>query len=235
MRISRTVFLSLMVLVLAGCSAPAKKAAPAPKANRVGVISLLPSELSYQKFGVTKFNNEVTSRPVGDVFNVAARAGAQSALRMSGRSVIQLDVDVPTMTRHVQSYPGSLEVKVEQIEEEVQALVKEHKLDAVVLMVETIEKDKPIKGIRVVVRAGIGYIDKAEIMPHFAMVALDKNGKRLSMVSVTSAYPANRAADAPWVYTLADNLDAPTHDQFTKFLQTAIESEAEQGVMSLSF
>lgn len=235
MRFYRTVFMSFLVLALAGCSAPAKKVAASPKVNRVGIVSLLPSALSYQKFGVTKFNNEVASRPVGDVFNVAARAGAQSALRVSGRAVIQVDVDVPKMTRSVQNYPGSLEVKVEQLEEELQAVVEEHKLDAIVLVLETIEKDKPIKGIRVVVRAGMGYITKTEAMPHIAMLALDKKGKRLSMVDVTSAYPAPRASDAPWVYTLAENLDAATHEQLTKFLQTTIESEVEQGVMSLSF
>lgn len=236
MRFFHTVLLSFIVLAFAGCGAPAKKtAAPQPKVNRVGVVSLLPSELSYQKFGVTRFNNEVASRPVGDVFNIAARAGAQSALRVSGRAVIQLSVDVPKMTRNVQNYPGNLEVKVEQIEEDLQALVEEHKLDAIVLVLETIEKDKPIKGIRVVVRAGMGYITKAEAMPHIAMLALDKKGKRLSMVDVTSSYPASRSSDTPWVYTLAENLDSATHEQLTKFLQTTIESEVEQGVMSLSF
>ena len=58
MRIFRTVLLSLIAFVLAGCGAPVKKAPPPPPVNRVGIISLLPSDLSYQKFGITKFNNE---------------------------------------------------------------------------------------------------------------------------------------------------------------------------------
>lgn len=235
MRFTRTVFLSFIVLVLTGCGAPAKKVVPPPPANRVGIVSLLPSELSYQKFGITKFNNEKTARPVGDVFNTAARAGALSALRLSSRAVIQLDVDIPRLARNVQDYPGNLDVKVEQIEEDLQALVEQHKLDAIVLILETIDKDKPIKGIRVVVRAGAGYVDKAEAQPHIAMLALDKKAKRMGIVEITSSYPVKRASDAAWVYTLAENLDGATHDQLTKFLQTTIESEVEQGVMSLNF
>jgi len=237
MHFFRTILLPFIFVAIAGCSAPAKKAAPPPPppVNRVGIVSLLPSDLSYQKFGVTRYNNESAARPVGDVFNVAARAGAQSALRLGGRSVIQLTVDVPAMVRNIQDYPGSLEVKVEQIEEELLALVGQHKLDAIVLVVETIEKDKPLKGIRIVVRAGMGYITKTEAMPHMTMLAMDRNGKRMSMSDVTSAYPANRANEAPWVYTLVENLDGPTHQELTKFLQSTIESEVEQGVMALSF
>lgn len=235
MRFFYTVLQFFVVLILAGCGAPAKKAAPPPPVHRVGIVSLLPTELSYQKFGITKFNNERTSRPVGDVFNDAARAGAQSALRLSDRSVIQLSVDAPRLARHVQDYPGALDRKIEQLEDDLLPLVAEHKLDAIVVVIENIEKGKPINGIRVVVRAGMGYITKTEAMPHITMLSLDRNIKVVSMSQVTSSYPANRASDEPWVYTLAENLNAATHDQLTKLMQNAIQSEVEQGVMSLNF
>lgn len=235
MRIFRTVLLSLIAFVLAGCGAPVKKAPPPPPVKRVGIISLLPSDLSYQKFGITKFNNETAKRPVGDVFNVAARAGALSAIRLSSRAVIQLDVDVPKLARSVQDYPGNLDVKVEQIEEDLLALVEQHKLDAVVLILESFEKGKPVNGIRVVVRAGMGYVDKAEAQPHISMVALDRKGKRLSIVEERSSFLVNRPGDAPWVYALNENLLTATHDHLTKLVQNAIESAVEQGVMSLSF
>lgn len=235
MRFFRSVLLIFIVLVFAGCGAPAKKVPPPPPANRVGVVSLLPSALSYQKFGITKFNNERASRPVGDVFNVAARAGALSALRLSSRAVIQLDVDVPRLTRNVQDYPGNLDVKVEQIEEDLLALVEQHKLDAIVLVLESFVKDKPIQGIRVVVRAGLGYIDKAEAMPHITVMVLDKKAKRMAMMDETSAFAAKRPDDAPWVYRLDENLLESTHQPLVTQMRNAIESAVEQGVMSLSF
>ncbi len=235
MNLSRAAFLSCMVLVLAGCGAPKKKVIPPEPVNRVGIVSLLPSELSYQKFGITRFNNETAVRPVGDVFNVAARNGAMSALRMGTRAVIQVSADVPRLVKNMQDYPGTLDRKVEQIEDDLLALVEQHKLDAIVLVVESFEKGKPVNGIRVVVRAGLGYIDKAEAQPHIGMIALDKKAKKISMVEERSSLLVKRPDDAPWVYKLEENLLSATHDHLTKQLQTAIESAVEQGVMSLSF
>lgn len=244
MHFSRTIFLSLIVLVLAGCGAPAKKALPPPPIINVGVVSLLPSELSYQKFGITKFNNERASRPVGDVFNVAARAGAEKALRMAKdeklsklaqRTVYQLTVDVPKLANSVHSYPGNLDVKVEQIEEDLLALVDQHKLDAIVLVLESFEPGKPVNGIRVVLRAGLGYVDKAEAQPHLSIMVLDKKIKRLAMTEERSSFVVNRPGEAPWVYKLDENLLSSTHEHLTKMLQSAIEDAVEQGIMSLTF
>ena len=236
MNLSRTAFLSFIVLALVGCGAPAKKkSAPPEPVNRVGIVSLLPSELSYQKFGVTKFNNETAARPVGDVFNTAARAGAMSALRVGSRSVLQVSADVPKLVKNMDDYPGTLDRKVEQIEEDLLALVAEHKLDAIVLVVESFEKGKPVNGIRVVLRAGMGSVNKVEAQPHIAMLALDKNAKLLGKVEERSFFVVNRPADAPWEYNLNENLLAATHDHLTKLMKVAIESAVEMGVMSLNF
>ena len=244
MRFLCTGLLTFLVFLLTACGAPAKKAPPPPPIINVGVVSLLPSELSYQKFGITRFNNERAVRPVGDVFNVAARAGAEKALRMakdeklaklSQRTVYQLVVDVPAMAKNLHSYPGNLTVKVEQIEEDLLALVKQHKLDAIVLVLESFEPGKPVNGIRVVLRAGVGSVGKAEAQPHLAILVLDRNAKILTMAEERSSFVVNRPGDAPWVYTHDENLLSATHDHLTKLFQGSIESAVEQGVMSLSF
>lgn len=236
MNLSRTAFLCCLVLALVGCGAPKKKqSAPPEPVNRVGIVSLLPSAMSYQKFGITKFNNEIASRPVGDVFNTAARAGALSALRMGSRAVIQVSADVPKLVKTMDDYPGALDRKVEQIEDDLLALVAEHKLDAMVLVVESFEKDKPVNGIRVVLRAGLGSVNKVEAQPHIAMLALDKNAKLLGKVDERSFFLVSRPGDAPWEYKLDENLLAATHEHLTKLMQNAIESAVEMGVMSLNF
>lgn len=234
MRFLSTVLLTVVALQLAGCKSP-PKAAPRDPIKVIGLVSLLPDELSYQKFGITVFNNEKTTRPVGEIFNTAARAGAASALSYGERTVIQESVDAPQLIKSMKSFPGNLDRKLEQINEDLQALIAKDKLDAIVVVVETFDPPNGVNGVRVVVRAGMGYITKVEVMPHVAVVAMDKNLNRLGMLEMTASYVVNRPNDVPWSYVLAENLDAATQETINKLMQNALQSGVEQAVGSVNF
>ncbi|MEN9436614.1 MAG: hypothetical protein RIR09_1269, partial [Pseudomonadota bacterium] len=201
----------------------------------IGVVSLLPDELSYQKFGITVFNNEKTTRPVGEIFNTAARAGVASALSYGERTVIQESVDAPQLIKSMMSFPGSLDRKLEQINDDLQTLITKDKLDAIVVVVETFDPPKGINGVRVVVRAGMGYITKVEAMPHVAVIVMDKHLNRLGMSEMTASYAVERANDEPWKYTLDENLDGSTLEKINKLMQNALQSGVDQAVGSVNF
>jgi hypothetical protein len=234
MRLLSSVLLTLVALQLAGCKSP-PKAAPRDPIKVIGIVSLLPDELSYQKFGITVFNNEKTSRPVGEIFNTAARAGAASALSYGERTVIQESVDAPKLIKSMQSFPGNIDRKLEQINEDLQALITKDKLDAVVVVVETFDPPNGVNGVRVVVRAGAGYITKVEVMPHVAVIAMDKNLTRLGMLEMKASYAVTRPNDQTWSYTLSENLDSATLEKVNTLMVNALTSGVEQAVGSVSF
>ncbi len=234
MRVISTILLSLLALQLAGCK-HAPKAPPRDPIKIVGVVSLLPTELSYQKVGITVFNNEKTTRPVGEALNIAARAGAESAIKIGDRTVVQVSVDAPALARSMQNYPGTLDNKFDQISEDLQAMIAKDKLDAVVVVVETFDRDKGVNGVRVLVRAGMGYITKVEVMPHIAVIAVDKNLKRLGLQEVTTSYAIERPEDQKWTYVLAENLDTATQEKVNQTMKNALESGVDQAVGSISF
>jgi hypothetical protein len=234
MRVISTILLSLLALQLAGCK-HAPKVPPRDPIKIVGVVSLLPTELSYQKVGITVFNNEKTTRPVGEALNIAARAGAESAIKIGDRTVVQVSVDAPALARSMQNFPGTLDNKFDQISDDLQAMIAKDKLDAVVVVVETYDRDKGVNGVRVLVRAGMGYITKVEVMPHIAVIAVDKNLKRLGLQQVTESYAITRPEDQKWTYTLAENLDTATQEKVNKIMKNALESGVELAVGSISF
>ncbi len=234
MRLIYTVLLSVIAAQLAGCAAH-HKPAPRPPIKIVGVVSLLPDELSYQKYGVTVFNNETVTRPVGDAFNAAARAGAESAIKIGDRTVVQESVDAPKMARDMNNFPGTLDNKFDQISDDLQTMIAKDKLDAVVVVVETFDRPNGVNGVRVVVRAGMGTINKVEVMPHIAVFAVDKNLKRLGFQEVRASYPIDRPEGQQWTYTLADNLDSATLEKVNKLMEVALQSAVDQAVGSVSF
>lgn len=234
MRLLSTVLLTALALQLAGCKSP-PKAPPRDPIKVVGVVSLLPDELSYQKFGITVFNNEKTSRPVGEIFNAAARAGAASALSLGERTVIQESVDAPALIKSMRSFPGNLDRKLEQINDDLQAMITKDKLDALVVVVETFDPPNGVNGVRVVVRAGVGYITKVEVMPHVAVIAMDKNLVRLGMLEMKASYAVTRPNDQTWSYTLVENLDSATLETVNKVMQNALESGVDEAVGSVNF
>lgn len=234
MRLISTILLSVVALQLAGCKSPPKPP-PRDPIKIVGVVSLLPNELSYQKVGITVFNNEKTALPVGDAFNDAARAGAESAIKMGDRTVVQEVVDAQKMARSMQNYPGTLDNKFDQISDDLREMITKDKFDAVVVVVETFDRPNGVNGVRAIVRAGAGYITKVEAMPHIAVIAVDKNLKRLGLYEYKESFAVERPEGQKWTYNLAANLDSATHEKIKQVIKNALESGVDQTVGSVSF
>lgn len=227
--------LSATLMLLTGCGAPVMKPEQASTIKTVGIVSLLPSELSYQKIGITVFNNEYAKRPVGDAFNSAARFGAERALKLSGRNVVQLEVDVPTLAKRIRSGKLHFDSPAEYIHDELRALVEKYKLDAIVLIIESFDAENGINGIRMFFRAGFGNIETAIGMPHVATLAVDTKIKKLAYGGRGISFTAKRPDGLPWVYKLEENLDATTHDYISRLIQNGIEDTVTRDIRTMGF
>ena len=224
------------LMLLTACASPTMKPDQAKSVMTVGVVPLLPEDLSYQKIGITVFNNEYAKRPVGDAFNIAARQGAEKALKQSGRTVVQLEVDTHLLAKRVKSSVINFDSPAENIKNELLPLVDKYKLDAVVLILESIDLEHGINGIRMFLRAGIGSIDSAVVMPDVETLVVNKDIKMIGYRGGRSLHFAvKRADDAPWNYRLEENLSSATHLKISDMVQSAINESVADDITTIGF
>lgn len=226
-----------LVSLLGACSTPAPmKPERAASLKRVGVVTLLPDALTYEKIGITVFNNESSSVPVGDVFNLAAWSGAEKAIKRPGREVIRLQVDIPKLAKKLRSGIIHFDSAAEFIEDDLLALVKQHRLDAVIVIAQAFDADNGVRGIRMFFHAGWGAIDAAVLMPAVGIVSVDERIKRLAYGCCDSPnISVTRPNGQPWQYKLEANLDPDTHAYLTRAVQEAIETHTERNIRSMGF
>jgi len=224
LKVHRGFPLLAIIFLLTACGTPVIKPEQVSAIRKVGVISLLPVNLAYQKIGVTVFNNEQASLPVGDAFNVAARAGAERELRRAGRTVVQLDADVAVLAKRIRSATIIFNSSAEQIKDELTKLVQQHQLDAVVLVFEAFDAENGVNGVRLHLRAGFGEIRTVVGRPDVVTLVVDDKISKLAVQSNSGYFSAVRAGGRPWSYRLDENLDASTHELASSSMQKAIET-----------
>ena len=212
------------LMLLTACASPTMKPDQAKSVMTVGVVPLLPEDLSYQKIGITVF------------FNIAARQGAEKALKQSGRTVVQLEVDTHLLAKRVKSSVINFDSPAENIKNELLPLVDKYKLDAVVLILESIDLEHGINGIRMFLRAGIGSIDSAVVMPDVETLVVNKDIKMIGYRGGRSLHFAvKRADDAPWNYRLEENLSSATHLKISDMVQSAINESVADDITTIGF
>jgi len=223
-------FIVVVLLALTGCGTPSVKPEQVSAIEKVGVVSLLPTDLVYEKVGVTVFNNERVSRPVGNSLNLAARQGAERALRFSRREVVQLEVDVPVLAKRMRSGAIHFNSPAERIEDVLTTLARDHQLDAIVLIAESFDADNGIRGVRMFLRAGLGEIRFAAARPDVITLVLDPKAKLLAAQGYVAAIAVDRPGSQAWSYRLEENLDVATHEHVSLQMQKAIDASVVRHV-----
>jgi hypothetical protein len=203
--------------------------------KRVGIVSLLPSDLRYEKIGITVFNNERTTRPVGNTFNVAARNTAERILDQAGRQTVQITVDVPAFSRRIRSAAIIFDSPAEQIKDELVQLAAANKLDAIVLIAESFDAENGIQGVRMYLRAGMGDIRSAVASGDLMTLVVDPNAKKLAGQGKGISFSVDRAQGQPWGYVLEANLDRPTEEHVNAQMVRIIESVVSQHLRTMGF
>lgn len=217
-------FLLLGLLALTGCTAQKLQPTQLDSIRSIGIVSLLPTELRYTKIGVTVFNNEFQSQPVGDALNEAARTAADAALRkVASRKVLQLRSDVPRLNARYYAKSMVMSDSTERIQEELRSLAQANGLDAIAVIGEVFDSDQGRGGVRIFLRAGLGDISDAALLPDVVVQVVDRTGKALAVDYLEPiALSAKRPDNLPWEYRLEKNLDAPTRARMLSDMERAI-------------
>lgn len=230
-------YLALIVLLATGCSTPGPMT-PERSASikRIGVVSLLPSELSYEKIGITVFNNEYAKREVSDDFNSAARRSAEKALKKPGREVVQVTVDVPRLAKKLRSGVMFFDSSAEFIKDDLLEAVRAHRLDAVVVIAQAFDSENGIRGLRMYFRGGFNDVTAAVLMPDIGIVSVDEKIKRLAYGCCQSQHLAVQRPDGkPWHYKLEENIDPLTHAYLSEMIQRDIENTVAINIQAMGF
>lgn len=232
---SRLLLLSLAVLMGACSSNPVSIGGRTETIKTVGVVTLLPSELKYNKIGITVFNNEYRALAVDNAFNEAARKSAQAVLSKGQRKVIQLDVDVPVLARKLRNSAIVFDSPAEDIREELLQLVKQHQLDAVVIVAELFDRDRGINGVGVAVRTGLGDVRRVVGRADVFTLLVDPNIKKITSQAIGQGFSPKRADNQPWSYRLEENLDAQSHQHNAAEMARAVEASVLYHLQDMGF
>ncbi len=211
------------------------KTEQASSIQRVGIVSLLPSDLRYEKIGITVFNNERTTRPVGDALNAAARMTAERVLHELGRQPVQLVVDVPAFSSRLRSGVMVFNSPAERIGDELIRLAKANRLDAVVVIAESFDAENGIQGVRIYLRAGMGDIRFAVASGDIMTLIVDTKAKMLAAQGKGTSFAVERSQSQPWKYVLQDNLDGQTEERVKAQMVRVVESVVGQHLRAMGF
>lgn len=229
--------LLLVAIALSGCTAAKLQPEQISSIRNIGVLSLLPTELHYTKIGVTVFNNEHKSIPVGDVLNDAARFSAQRWLqRVPGRKVSLLRDETDALRSRYYGRSMVMSDSTERIQNELIQMTKANGLDAIIVIGEVFDRDQGRAGVRVFLRAGLGDIRAALIQPDVVLQVVDKSGTAIARDYVQpDGSPAVRSGDRAWEYRLDANLDEATQAKLLTDMEHAISESVGMKIGRLGF
>lgn len=224
----RWLALAFTALTLAGCAANHLKPEQAGQLQRVGVISLLPDALRYQKIGVTVFNNEAATRPVGSALNDTARQAVAAYLTSRNKTVVQVEVDVAALVQRMRIGAFSFDMPLDRIRPDIEDIARKHRLDGVILVEELFNPDLGTRGIVVHLRGGLGSIELAQLRPNVSITVVDPAAKPLGRRGDHTMRRFDRPGPNGWTYRLEDNLDPATHQYSLERMQALLDDRIKQ-------
>ena len=229
----------LVALLLVACSAPVINKEQTVGLKSIGVVSLLPDQISYQKIGVTVFNNEYVNKSVGDALNRKAQISAVAEIKKySDKTAVVLEVDANTLAKSYRSGALAMAYDVERIRGDLISLAKQNKLDAIIVIAERFDSKNGIDGVRVYLSAGLKDIRAATIQTGMTVSIMAADGGILGVKSAGGQYGMNRAISRPngaWSYKLDDNLDEATLQHISKNVQSAIAEDVATSLRLAGF
>lgn len=230
------ILIFLISSLAAGCATnTALKPEQTSRIQKVGIISLLPDTLVYQKIGITVFNNERVEKPVGTAFNDAGRAGAESVLRGLKREVKQLDVNVSEVRNLFKPGPIVFSWPPEKAKALLAQLAKQHDLDTIAVVSEIFDADNGYAGVRYFLRGGFNSIDRHGMHVDTGVTLYDAQGEVLISRSsgLGEQYPVLKPDGKLWTYKIEDNLDAATQAQVLSSMKSAISAKTVKQVQAM--
>lgn len=228
-----------VLLILGACSAPVINKEQADGLKNIGIVSLLPDHVAYHKIGITVFNNEYSSKPVGDALNRSAQNSVVAEVKKyPNKSVQVLEVDSKELAKRYRAGSLVMSYNVERLRNDLMGLAKQNKLDAIVVVSERFDSENGVGGVRVFLAAGFGDIRAASIQAGMTVSIVAADGSILGINNSGGRYGIYRAISRPngaWSYRLDDNLDDATHQHVSKHIQTAVAEDVASSLRQVGF
>lgn len=228
---------ALTALFISGCSSAPKVTPQLDQSiKRIGVLSVLPEEMTFRKIGTTVFNNEAVRQPVGQIYNDAAFSAAQSALNKPGRAIIKLDPGVPgKLAAQMRSNSFVINSRAESISKELKAMIASHQLDAVVVIRENFDNDNGLYGIDFFMRTAFGLDQAPVVRAALQTILVDTNVKSLGQSYNPYFVPAQKVGQGRWTYSLKEDLDEQTKAQIIRQSQQGVDFAVKSHLRNLGF
>lgn len=216
-------FFLLVLLLLSGCVAQSIKPEQALQIKKIGVISMLPVDLRYEKIGITVFNNEQLVKPVGDKFNNAALNEIQKQLNTKEITILSLPKEA---SDRFYSHSIVMSSATERIQSELAALAKKNNLDTILIISEVFDQDQGRRGVEVFFSAGFGSIRSVTLKPSIAIHVVSHEGKAIAAVgSNIKGKAVSPSVNNEWKYELAQNVSDSEHLRLLDEMALLISSE----------
>jgi hypothetical protein len=229
LKVLRLIAVLVVVLTLTACSAPILKKEQAEGLKTIGVVSLLPEQIVYHKVGITVFNNELITKPIGKLFNASAQSSAVTEIvKFSGRTAKVLDVDTGTLAKRYRSGALVMSRDVERIKSDLVDLAKKNNLDAIVVTAERHDSENGVDGVKILFAASMSDVRAVSVRAGMTISILDANGSVIGSASPGGRYGLGKTVSRPnggWTYKLSENLDPDTEAFLRKTMQETVSME----------
>ena len=229
--------LLIVLFILNGCIAQDLKPEFVSKVKRVGIVSMLPTKLKYEKIGITVFNNEVLIRDVGDQFNNVAIDSIKNEVLsvQKDRSVLIMPITKSILEKY---YSHSLVVSspTERIQTELSSWILKENLDAVFVVAEIFDSDQYRRGLEVYFRAGFGTINSATLKPNVVILVIGKDGKvEAATASPVQGQSIQTISGGEWGYELEKSITDSENDRLIQEMKSLIKSDIYNMIAKLKF
>jgi hypothetical protein len=235
----RRALLLITLVLLSACGAPVLKKDQADTFKRVGIVSLLPDQMTYHKVGITAFNNELITKPVGSLLNGSAQdAAAGEIVKTAGRNVKVIAVDISSLAKRYRSGAIVMSWDVERIKSDLVELIRKNNLDAIVVVAERYDSGNGVDGVKVYFVAGLSDIRAVSIRTGMTISVLNATGEVIGISNVGGRYSSTRPVSKPngaWSYKLDENLDQDTQQFLVRATQQAIAADVQSSLNQLGF
>ncbi len=178
------VFLPMLVSIgLGGCAGTARRTVDTDAVMKsVAVVSLLREDVPVQKIGLTVFNNDDRTVPMGGELNKVATTVIESRLKLVRPTwvVKPSNADGAKLSQRFGSAGSSWSSHTGTIKSDLAALASSAGVDALFVVIDTTLENERGKGVGIVLRALPGMEPIALVHANVLVVLVDRDGNEIT-------------------------------------------------------
>lgn len=231
----KKLLICLIAVFLSGCAAKKLSEVDEKRIRNVGVVSLISEDASFQKIGLTVFNNEKTVIEMKG--QLAATITSTVKLRLSQSrpqwSVKDIGSEQSAIFEKYRVSGGGVPSQQEKIKKDLAQMAKDSGLDAIVVVFPmSYEHAMHGKGVGVILRTmSLSSITRGYALAAIGLTLVDQQGETMVYEDI-GADKASKAIDVDG-YGMKYSLDASMTPEITDRLKVDMRSLLQQNVTTI--